>query len=474
MQPRILTALAACAVALALPPAAQAKPARHGTIAGKVARLPKAAGRSTVVRVVKLETGTVARSVTVRRARYRIKVRPGTYLLAARSAALRGKTRSGTTRLLRVRKGKVVGRDVSLGTKRGSRAGRPRAAAAARDSDRFILGVDPKITVTGLEGYDEGLDIDELVIYPIFKHKPCSDGSDFSVVEIRRRAEIIEEIERSNSPFFDKRTAVPRGHLLDAKQMIRGSGSVANGRLTLQLKVVDVASGQVIAAAAVEGSIDGTGFFDLIDQATGDLMRDLCSGKVDVTFAGSGTYARDEGPEEPNEHHIDATYSWSITYRDVKLDAPAGVLTFASIAEAHGYWTDDGRFGEPGPGSFHCAGPAIGFNGEFATARIERTAAGYRLVAMPFFLIQENSAKTACQGLSSPPYESFFLSGSEAANQASVEFDPAGLEEAPLALRVGPKAALPPYCTRTYGDVYDPCKETLSWSGKVTISRAGG
>lgn len=477
--------LFACALALAIPLAAPAQAAEQGTIAGKVQRLPKGKGRTTILRVVELETGAVDRTLKVRKARYKVDVPAGVYLLAARSATLAGNTRSRTTKLLRVRKGKVVRRNVALAkTKSKSNAGRrgsrrrgsrrrarTRAAASA---DRFILGVDQRITITGLEGYDEGLPVDELVIHPIVENRPCLDGSDYSVVEIRRRPEVVDEIERSNGPLFDRETAVPRGRLLEAEQLIQGSGRVANGRLSFQLHVVDVASGQVIAGSSVEGAIDGATLFALIDQAAGDLMRDLCRGTIDVTFTGSGHYRRDEGPDQDSEHHIDAGYNWSITYQDVPLEAAGAPFTFASLENAGGEWSDNGRFGADGPGNFSCSGQAIGFNQSFAMAGVEKMGEIHRLTAMPFSQLQPDSQATACTGLPSPPYGSFYLSGSEVPNQAIVDFDPAALAFGPITLNAGPTQEFPPNCARILGDVTNPCSESLSWSGIVTISRSGG
>ncbi|MDO8793160.1 MAG: hypothetical protein Q7J25_00905, partial [Vicinamibacterales bacterium] len=315
-----------------------------------------------------------------------------------------------------------------------------------------------------------GLDIDGVVITDLFS-KECKDGPDYDVVEIRHRDEIIKEIERSNGPGFDPATRVPRGHLLEARQMVKGGGTIANGRASLQISVVDVATGEVIASAAVEGA--ATDFFKLLDDLTTAMMKDLCAPRVDVTFAGSATYTRDEGTSAmSNEDHVQSAYNWSISYRNVRLGGPAGMAR-ASVSQVDGSWSNDGRYGAAPFGNYHCAGPVASYGGDFAMVQIEKTVNGFRIAAPPFLQVQSDPFATTCSGLSGPPYASFVMSGTERATQALVDIDPVALRAGPLNVAVGPSQPYPTDCSHEIVAYHPPCSASLSWSGNVTVSRSG-
>jgi hypothetical protein len=71
------------------------------------------------------------------------------------------------------------------------------------------------------------------------------------------------------------------------------------------------------------------------------------------------------------------------------------------------------------------------------------------------------------------PFESFYLSGAEASNQATVDLDPAGLGAGPVGKTASATVPLPAGCARLTGDFENPCSESLTWTGTVVVTRAG-
>ena len=84
--------------------------------------------------------------------------------------------------------------------KRGTRTVTARAAAAP---PLAIIGVDPNITISGLEGYRAGLPIDTLLVTGLFG-VDCTNGGQVTVVETRDREALEREVELSNSKYFDR------------------------------------------------------------------------------------------------------------------------------------------------------------------------------------------------------------------------------------------------------------------------------
>ncbi len=472
--PVVLLALTFLAVAVT---PASAATSRAGTVAGKLTHLPgtaKGAKRTLVVRAVDMRNGTTAATSRLRRPSFRLKLAPGPYLLVARSFDLPGRGVFEASRPLLVRRGRLTRRSLEMRrAKRGrakpsARASASRRARSAAARQPYIFGVDPKLMVTGADGYPNGLPLDNFVAALMFERE-CQDVTPFKIVELERRVEIIRELELADSPYFDKSRAV-RARLVNPRQMVRGSGRFAGGRFSMAVRIVDLDSFEQLATARVEGPEEQ--FFELMNALVADLMNDLCTVKVDVTFTGSGTYDRTEGSgETSSQHHVHASFDWTTVYRGVKLSA-SGATTMASSSQVSGQWSDDGRFGDSGPGSFRCSGPVLDHNGEFSLAKVERTADGFRVTAWPFFLTQPDTAATACSGLSSAPYATFALSGTEPSVQATVDVDPAGLGAGPLGMTVGPGQSFPESCSGFIGDHAEPCRQAFSWSGQVQVTRA--
>ena len=120
-----------------------------------------------------------------------------------------------------------------------------------------------------------------------------------------------------------------------------------------------------------------------------------------------------------------------------------------------------------------CSAPVVGYAGDFAMAKSQKTAAGVRLTIPPYFNIQGDYMNTTCSGLGSPPFASFSSSGLADANQAVVEFSPGDLAAAgKLIFNVGPTSALPGDCSDMLSGYETPCSQSSSWSGQVTVTRA--
>jgi hypothetical protein len=262
-------------------------------------------------------------------------------------------------------------------------------------------------------------------------------------------------------------------HLIDERQRVEGSGTIENGVATLELRVVDVKTGKTIARSSAAGA--EADFFDVLDASSAQLVDDLCGIKADIVFSGAGDYARDEGPQNHSEHHVRASYGWETTYRRVNLAGPPttdGPPTAIS-SNVTGQWRDDGRFGDPGPGSYSCGGPVAGYNGTFAFTTVEPIDDGHaRLTVMPFTSAQTDHDNVSCTGLGGAPFSSFQVSGFTKKSEAIVQIDPKRLLKGPIELDVAPAEPVAPDCSDLIFHHEEPCSQTLAWSGKLTVTRS--
>ena len=469
---------------LFLVPAEQASAAKTGTLSVSVSgvpKKPKKAKRSITVRVIDLRSGQLVKADASKRANVSLKLAPGAYVVAVRSIDFPGKAVEGTSGIAVVKAGKKTKKKLRakpLKKKKTSKKARVSAeipasyfAPASETADKIVAAVDPAIKIRGFDEYPDGLSIDSVLLTPLTKGCPA-DTPKLRFVEIARRAELKEEVDRGDDPRFDKSTTVKKGRWWKERQMVRGSGIAENGRLTVQLSFVDLATGEVLSSATVEGA--EADFLDVIEEAANSLLKKICGGdKVDVTFTGSGSYKRDEGSgDDTKEDHVVGNYNWSITYRGVSLDAPEAQLNFASTSQIAGNWSVDGRFGAVGPGSYHCSSPLKGYNGEFATTKAQRFGGNARLLIQPYLMAMGDINAISCTGLSSPPFASFATWGNAPAHMATVDFAVADVSAGPLTFNVAPTASLAPDCSDVIGSYESPCTHSSTWSGTVTVSRA--
>lgn len=477
----LATILAATAALLLLPTTALA--AKTGTLsvtAKGAPKLAKKAKRTVDLRIVDLSTGAVVEAKSQRKSAAKLKLAPGGYIVALRATDLPGRTTEGLSKLVVVRAGKTT--RVKLALKKLKRSQKPakRLAGIAgtegffappeETAGKLILGIDPNTVIRGVRGYDQGLAIDSVIATPL--SEGCEAGEqELVLVEIRRRGDILEELGRANDPRFDPTNVVRPGKLLRERQMLRGGGELRGNSVTIELTVVDVATGREIARGSAKGSKKE--IFDVIEDAARAVKKNLCAKtNVDVEFTGSGSYSRDEGTSATDsEDHIRASYSWQTTFRGVSLDAATGSLNFASASSVTGNWKTDGRYGAEGPGNYSCAAPVVGYSGEFASLTVERVGGRAKLTAQPFLMIQGDVFNTACSGLPSPPFASFTFSGSHPANQAHVEFSLADLAAAPQTFAVAPQSVVAPDCSDMIADYESPCTQSANWSGTVTVTK---
>lgn len=480
----VLGAILAASFAI---PATASAAARQGTLSVSVSGLPsksKKATRSISVRAINVASGVVAEASFAKRANAAIKLDPGAWLLALRTIDFPGIASEGTSGLAIVKSGKKTRQKLRVkplkkkkkqGAKKSARISAKKKSLWAPDSAYTglrVIGVDPRLTLTGLDEYPKGLEIDSIVTVPLTQG--CAgDSPKVRVVEIRRRAEIIEEIERGEDPRFDKSKAVKRGRLMKERELVQGSAVVADGKINVYLRLVDVKTGEVRAAGATIGDAStAAGIIDAVEAAGEALMDDLCSPKVDVTFSGSNSYQRDEGNSaSDSEDHVSASYSWNTVYRGVSLGTD-GALNFATSNSISGNWTTDGRYGAEGPGNYHCEAPIVGYAGDFSMLGVKRSVDGVELTIDPYFNVQGDYAATNCSGLGSPPFASFTALGHAPPNQAKVAFRVADLGDVPLTFNVGPTTPLAADCSDMVTEFEPPCSQSQSWSGSVSVVRA--
>jgi hypothetical protein len=424
------------------------------------------------VRAIRLDTGELLAVASPKGIGFKLKVAAGRWVtLAANVFDRPGRAYAGLSHALRVKKGKRVNATVRMQraaarkATRGAGAHAIRSAAAKKPA--FVLGV-KRIAVTGLPGGP--IEIDGAVTTDVFD-KECADGSEKTLVEIRRRQDILDEIKLQNSKLVDKSTRI-KPHLVNARQTVEGSGTIENGTVTLELRVVDVKTGKTIAQSTSTGA--EADFFEVLDYGTTQLVADLCGIKADIVFSGSGNYTRDEGPTRDDEDHVRASYSWATTYRRVVVAGPgaAGGQSMAESSDVTGQWRDDGRFGAEGPGNYSCGGPVRGYNGTFAFTTVEHAGAKAKLTVMPFVSAQTDGLDTTCSGLGGAPYSAFQVSGFTPPSEAIADIDPKQLLKGPIELDVAPVASVAPDCSDVTFHHDEPCTQTLTWSGKLTITRS--
>jgi hypothetical protein len=452
------------------------------SVAGVPAK-PKKAKRTITVRAIDVSSGAVIQSAPSKRTNVSLNLQPGAYVVAIRTIDVPGKTVEGMSGIAVVKAGKKTKKKLRAKALKKSKKKTSKQASVSADipasyfapasetADKIIAGVDPAIKIRGFAQYPDGLSIDSVLLTPLTKGCPA-DEPKLRFVEIARRDELKAEIDLGDDPRFNQKTKVKKGRWWKERQMVRGTGIVENGRVTVQLSFVDLATGEVLSSSIAEGA--EAEFLAVIDAAANSLLEKICGAKVDVTFTGSGSYKRDEASSDgDNEDHVTASYNWSIVYRNVDLSAADGSLTFGSASTIEGTWNTAGRYGAAGPGNYNCSAPLKGYSGEFAMTKLQRFGGNAKLTINPYFHAQGDHEATTCTGLGGPPYASFATSGHTPANQAVVEFPVADVSAGPLTFDVSPTSIIAPDCSDMVGGYESPCSQSSAWSGKVTVSRAG-
>lgn len=228
------------------------------------------------------------------------------------------------------------------------------------------------------------------------------------------------------------------------------------------------------ATGAAPDSRERTVVADLIATSTAGRATALWTARnpapaVDVTFTGSAVYTRLEGNGSTDtEHYVGAEYDWSVTYRDVRLQADG--LALAGASSFNGTWFDDGRHGAAGPGDFRCEGDLSSYSPESAMLTTTAGASGFRIKAMAFLLVTGDAATTDCSGLPGPPYANYSAIGGDTGPAAVLDVTAEQLAAGTVTRNI---TSSPPAddCSNVPTHI-DPCSQALEWSGTVTIQKA--
>lgn len=225
-----------------------------GTLSG--ARLPKPAAGVSLVQAFNVGDGSIAASDYLdRRGRFSMKVPPGPYALVGGSVFFkRGLPTVKLVGALRARSGKSRRLPLSLRRARGAAT----AGAARRVGVADFSG--------GAPYQNRGLAamiVTDLVM--LNGGPPCA----FTVLELQKRDEIIREIRRQQTKFFDPATRVRPGQLLQPTLVVRGSLVPHGGDdVSYSLRVVNARNGRV------KGTVSGRTGSGWI-TASGGIAREL-------------------------------------------------------------------------------------------------------------------------------------------------------------------------------------------------------
>lgn len=249
---------------------------------------------------------------------------------------------------------------------------------------------------------------------------------------------------------------------------------VSHGTMTAEKPLADPGDrARFRATGAAPDSRDRTVVADLIATSTAGRAAVLWIGRnpapaVNVTFAGTATYVRLEGNGSTDtEHYVTADYGWSITYRNVRLEANG--LTLASDSSMSGTWSDDGRHGAAGPGDFVCSGPLASYSPESAMLTTSAAGEGYRINAAAFLMVTSDFAATSCSGLPSPPHATYAAVDNKSMPIATLDVTPDQIAGGTITrnLTHSPPAS---DCSNI-ATHEEPCSQALEWTGTVTIER---
>jgi hypothetical protein len=222
--------------------------ASAGTITGKLPRK----GKPMTVRVVRMDTAQIVTAKRIKRPKYRIKVARGPYMVFASAGKRRFKSRV-------VRVGK-----------RGTRKAKVRAAGAG-GAPLAIVGIDPNLTISGLEGYRAGLPIEAVITSVMFENE-CANGGEMLMVETANREALEREIELGKSKYFDPKTRVIP-HWVQPDTIISGHGQVAGDNVTIDV----VMRGKVNGSSSVTMPLSK--IFEAMDAIGADLKGQICRSK---------------------------------------------------------------------------------------------------------------------------------------------------------------------------------------------------
>lgn len=98
-------------------------------------------------------------------------------------------------------------------------------------------------------------------------------ADDLAIVERARLDQVLGEIELQKNPYFDRKAAMKLGRGLGAAYLLTGSYLAARGTLRIDVRVIDVETGEVVHTVKVSGPVDD--LFGLQRQLATELLDGL-------------------------------------------------------------------------------------------------------------------------------------------------------------------------------------------------------
>ena len=176
-----------------------------------------------------------------RAGRWQLKVPAGFYVPTASVVRLNGPVVHAIAPVVRVRSGRRVTSRVSLqSTKPHKRRSPGRHASAAGAANEPPAVAVKSFSATGPEmALGSGL-ADMIEVDLVQAEGDCKQ----TVVEWRRRAEVLRELELSKSPYFDPSTGPQPGHWIQPRIFVTGSVATTADSASWQIQLVDAATGR--------------------------------------------------------------------------------------------------------------------------------------------------------------------------------------------------------------------------------------
>lgn len=244
-------------------------------------KMPAASVGQGTVRAINPRTGVIVTSADVRRNGAWVMLVPnGVYTVLARIVRLHGASQTAITPFIRVKGSRPKTVKVSLKRKRAPKVRRAnevtglpiRTPGAPIVAVRYLTGPPPNYLGKGMS---------DLLVTDIVQGNPrCTP----TVVEWERRAEVIAEIELSNSRFGDPATRIPRGRILKPELFVEGSlTEAADGSISWAVQLRDAASGKIVGGDATTLPPNGD-FFEAEQQLANRLLDQICGGTYDINL----------------------------------------------------------------------------------------------------------------------------------------------------------------------------------------------
>jgi hypothetical protein len=292
MTLRQATAVGAVAIVAALLSAGAAMAAAPGTVSGKLAsgtaKLPESASRGEA-QVLAMNIDTAAyggASEVTRRGRYKLTLPAGKWALRSSIVALGKPFVSFTSATIRTRSGQRRKLPLTLKRfkkprKRVRRRHRPRRAPPPRAANinprdgrpypGEAFGIEKFSVIGGGDLAVLGNGMADMLTTDLMSKPKC----EFTLVEWRRRDELLAEIKLSQSEYVDPSTRIEPGHVIDPEILIRGRVEDRPGSyrtFTATTGSVDIT---VEATPPGDCRFDGSGHIELIPGFLNQIIVQL-------------------------------------------------------------------------------------------------------------------------------------------------------------------------------------------------------